>query len=58
MKQIAKVILGDVLEIAAVKIDKDYKILDKFHRYYLSRYPVNYFSYAVHRLNSWINIRL
>ena len=42
--------IGDVLEIAAVKIDKNFNILDKFHRYYLSRYPVNYFSYAVHRL--------
>lgn len=42
--------IGDVIEIAAVKIDKDFKILDKFHRYYLSRFPVNFYSYAVHRL--------
>ena len=45
--------IGDVIEVAAVKIKKendDYKILDMFHRYYLSRYPVNYYSYAVHRL--------
>jgi DNA polymerase-3 subunit epsilon len=42
--------IGDVLEVAAVKIDSDFNILDKFHRYYLSRYPVNYYSYAVHRL--------
>ena len=27
--------IGDVIEIAAVKIDKDFKILDKFHSYYL-----------------------
>mgnify|MGYP000471744291 CR=1 FL=1 len=27
-----------------------YKVIDKFHRYYLSRYPVNPYSYAVHRL--------
>ena len=42
--------IGDVIEVAAVRIDKNFNILDKFHRYYLSRYPVNYFSYAVHRL--------
>ncbi len=42
--------IGDVFEIAAVKIDKDFKVIDKFHRYYLSRYPLNFYSYAVHRL--------
>ena len=42
--------IGDVIEVAAVRIDKDFKVIDKFHRYYLSRYPVNFFSYAVHRL--------
>lgn len=45
--------IGDVIEVAAVKIKKEikgYKVVDKFHRYYLSRYPVNYYSYAVHRL--------
>ncbi len=42
--------IGDVLEIAMVKIDKEYKVIDKFHRYYLSRYPVNKYSYEVHRL--------
>ncbi|MGM0518742.1 MAG: exonuclease domain-containing protein [Campylobacterota bacterium] len=41
---------GDVLEVAAVKLDKNLKILDKFHRYYLSRYPLNFHSYKVHRL--------
>lgn len=43
----------DVIEAAAVKvtIDQDQlKVVDKFHRYYLSRYPVNFYSYAVHRL--------
>lgn len=43
----------DVIEAAAVKIeieDGEYKIVDKFHRYYLSRYSVNPYSYAVHRL--------
>ena len=42
--------ISDVIEVAAVRIDKNFNILDKFHRYYLSRYPVNYYSYAVHRL--------
>ncbi|MFA9374980.1 MAG: exonuclease domain-containing protein [Poseidonibacter sp.] len=45
--------IADVIEIAAVKIKKvnnEYKVLDKFHRYYLSRYPLNQYSYAVHRL--------
>ncbi len=42
--------VGDVIEVAAVKINEDYKVLDKFHRYYLSRYPVNPYSYAIHRL--------
>jgi len=43
----------DVIEAAAVKIvfeDGDYKVIDKFHRYYLSRYPVNPYSYEVHKL--------
>lgn len=42
--------IGDVLEVAAVKIDKDFNILDKFHRYYISRYPLNFYSYQIHRL--------
>jgi len=43
----------DVIEAAAVKIhieNGEYKVVDKFHRYYLSRYPVNYYSFQVHRL--------
>lgn len=43
----------DVIEVAAVRIkevDKKYEIIDKFHRYYLSRYEVNPYSYAVHKL--------
>lgn len=43
----------DVIEAAAVKIqhiNDEYKVVDKFHRYYLSRYPVNPFSYEVHKL--------
>ena len=34
----------DVIEAAAVRvelIDGEYIVKDKFHRYYLSRYPVN-----------------
>lgn len=42
--------VGDVIEVAAVRIDAEFNILDKFHRYYLSRYPVNPYSFAVHRL--------
>lgn len=43
----------DVIEVAAVKIelkDNQYIVLDKFHRYYLSRYPVNPYSFEVHKL--------
>lgn len=43
----------DVIEAAAVKVkfvNGDYKVIDKFHRYYLSRYPVNPYSYEVHKL--------
>ncbi|MGA1931341.1 exonuclease domain-containing protein [Arcobacter sp. YIC-464] len=45
--------IGDVIEVAAVKLDisnDGFKIVDKFHRYYLSRFPVNFYSYKVHRL--------
>lgn len=42
--------VGDVIEVAAVKIDANLNILDKFHRYYLSRYSLNPYSFAVHRL--------
>ena len=41
---------GDVLEVAAVRLDDNLKVLDKFHRYYLSRYPLNFHSYKVHKL--------
>ncbi|QKF82186.1 3'-5' exonuclease [Halarcobacter ebronensis] len=43
----------DVIEAAAVKLElvnNEFKVVDKFHRYYLSRYPVNPYSYEVHRL--------
>lgn len=45
--------IHDVIEVAAVKVvfeNDDYKVIDKFHRYYLSRYPVNPYSYEVHKL--------
>ena len=43
----------DVIEVAALKIEiinDEYIVKDKFHRYYLSRYPVNPYSYEVHKL--------
>jgi len=43
----------DVIEAAAVRvkiIEGEYIVKDKFHRYYLSRYDVNPYSYAVHKL--------
>jgi len=43
----------DVIEVAAVKVEiknDQYSVIDKFHRYYLSRYEVNPYSYAVHKL--------
>jgi len=43
----------DVIEAAAVKVileKNEYKIVDKFHRYYLSRYSVNPYSYEIHKL--------
>ncbi len=44
---------NDVIEVAAVKvefIDNEYIIKDKFHRYYLSRYPINKYAFEVHKL--------
>ena len=43
----------DVIEAAAIKVElvnSEYIIKDKFHRYYLSRYPVNKYAYEVHKL--------
>ena len=45
--------IGDVIEAAAVKVSfvkGQFKVIDRFHRYYLSRYPVNPYSYEVHKL--------
>ncbi len=43
----------DVIEVAAAKIeliDEEYIVKDMFHRYYLSRYPVNRYSFEVHKI--------
>jgi DNA polymerase-3 subunit epsilon len=41
-----------VIEVAAVRIELDgeLKVKEMFHRYYLSRYPVNFHSFNVHKL--------
>lgn len=44
----------DVLEVGAYKIiwdNNEYKIIDTFHRYYFSKYEVNYFALDVHNLS-------
>jgi len=43
----------DVIEAAAFRVkrtDNGYEIVETFHRYYRSRYPVNYHSLKVHKL--------
>lgn len=43
----------DVIEVAAIFVqleDGEFKVKDMFHRYYLSRYALNPYSYEVHRL--------
>lgn len=43
----------DVIEVAAAKIEvinDEYIVKDMFHRYYLSRFPVNPYSYEVHKI--------
>ena len=43
----------DVIEVAALKVkvvNNSYVLKDKFHRFYLSRYAVNAYSYEVHHL--------
>lgn len=45
---------GDVVEVAAfrVKLERDeYRVVDTFHRYYFSHYPVNPHALAVHKLS-------
>lgn len=44
----------DVIEAAAVKLaykDEKWEVIETFHRYYFSRYPVNPYSYEVHKLS-------
>lgn len=44
----------DVIEVAAAKIEvinDEYIVKDMFHRYYLSRFPVNPYSYEVHKIS-------
>ncbi|WP_416768260.1 exonuclease domain-containing protein [Sulfurimonas sp. ST-25] len=44
----------DVIEVAALRVSKTaagYIVTETFHRYYLSRYPVNPHSLAVHKLS-------
>jgi len=46
--------VGDVIEVAAFRVDLvagEYKVLDTFHRYYLSEYEVNPYALAVHKLS-------
>jgi DNA polymerase III subunit epsilon len=43
----------DVIEVAAFRVERInniYKVVDTFHRYYLSDYEVNSYALAVHRL--------
>ena len=43
----------DVIEAAAYKLvhdENEYKIVDTFHRYYFSRYPINEMALSVHNL--------
>ena len=44
----------DVIEAAAFRVQKrgsEYVVTDTFHRYYISRHPVNPYALAVHRLS-------
>lgn len=43
----------DVIEVAAFRVEKkeqSYRVIETFHRYYHSKYPVNPYALAVHRL--------
>jgi len=47
----------DVIEVAAFRVEEDrdnnrlYKVVDTFHRYYYSKYEVNSYALAVHKLS-------
>jgi DNA polymerase-3 subunit epsilon len=40
----------DVIEVGAIRVDKNLNVLEIFHRYYISRYRPNQHSIAVHHL--------
>ncbi len=46
--------IHDVIEVAAFKVkkvDDGYVVVEKFHRYYYSKYEVNFHALAVHKLS-------
>ncbi|RLA72473.1 MAG: 3'-5' exonuclease [Epsilonproteobacteria bacterium] len=46
--------IHDVIEVAAFRVEliyNEYKVVDTFHRYYLSEYEVNPHALAVHKLS-------
>ncbi len=47
--------IGDVVEVAVLKVELNaygkYEVVDTFHRYYHSAYPVNQHTLAVHKLS-------
>ena len=46
--------IHDVIEVAAFRVElvkSEYKVIDTFHRYYLSEYEVNPYALAVHKLS-------
>ena len=48
--------IGDVIEVAIYKLSPikengKFKIIDKFHRYYQSAFPINFYALDVHNLS-------
>lgn len=46
--------VGDVIEAAALLVTKEggkYKVIETFHRYYMSKHPLNPYSLEVHELS-------
>lgn len=46
--------IHDVIEVAAFRVElvnNEYKVVDTFHRYYLSKYEVNTYALEVHKLS-------
>ncbi|WP_419769472.1 MAG: exonuclease domain-containing protein [Candidatus Marinarcus sp.] len=51
----------DVIEVAAVQIEMihhEFVVKNMFHRYYLSRYSVNPYSYEVHKLTPELILKI